>query len=41
VVRGGPQAVSEKKALQILYKTLTERMKDTPIHVSAKTVFVD
>jgi hypothetical protein len=36
---GGPQAVSEEKALQKLYHTLNE-WKNTPIHVCAKTAFV-
>jgi hypothetical protein len=39
VVRGSPQAVSEEKALQKIVSD-TERMKNTPIHVCAKTAFL-
>jgi hypothetical protein len=39
VFRGGPQSVSEEKALQKLYQTLNE-WKNTSIHVYAETVFV-
>jgi hypothetical protein len=36
---GGPQKVSEEKALQKLHQTL-KRMKSTPIHVCAKTAII-
>jgi hypothetical protein len=40
VVRGGSQVVSEEK--ESIEKTVsdTERMKNTPIHVCVRTVFV-
>jgi hypothetical protein len=38
VVRGGSQAILEEKRLSIIILD-TERMKNTPIHICAKTVF--
>jgi hypothetical protein len=38
VVRGGPQPVLEENALKIV--PYTEQMKNTLIHVCAKTAFV-
>jgi hypothetical protein len=39
-VLGGPQAVLEEESLQKWYQD-TELMRNTPIHVCAKTSFVD
>jgi hypothetical protein len=39
VVRGGVQAISEKKSIAKIVSD-TERMKSTPIYVCAKTTFV-
>jgi hypothetical protein len=38
VFRGGPQAVSERSTAKTVPGT--ERMKNTPIHVCAKTAFL-